>query len=104
MTEWSGKGGYGWNQRSGSEHVGWGEEGDWVKRQVLIPSLTPPPLFLIHLQKTTDRFRADRGFAGADVGGASAPRSGPVQFERADDFGLDSFLEEAKEGSKRREG
>ena len=53
--------------------------------------------------KSMDKFRADRGFSGADVAEA---RSGPVQFEREqkeDDplFGLNKFLSEAKSGSKR---
>eukprot|EP01147_Barroeca_monosierra_P008996 gene8996-1327_t len=55
--------------------------------------------------RTTDRFRADKGFSGADSGGSRV--SGPVQFEKhkaADDIdiGLDSFLSEAKEGSSKR--
>jgi SNW domain-containing protein 1 len=57
----------------------------------------------------TGKFKADRGFAGADA--SAGPRSAPVEFERnappaaheqqapaeADPFGLDSFLV----GSKR---
>lgn len=57
---------------------------------------------------STARFRADKGFAGAEggAGGAGAPtRTGPVQFEReapeADPFGLDQFLSEVKGGSGR---
>ncbi|EGD72218.1 SNW domain-containing protein 1 [Salpingoeca rosetta] len=57
--------------------------------------------------RTTDRFRADKGFSGTDS--ASGRASGPVQFEKksdADDLdiGLSSFLNEAKEGSSKRRG
>lgn len=49
----------------------------------------------------TDKFKADRGFQGADV--SAGPRSKPVEFEReeADPFGLDQFLTEVKAGKKR---
>lgn len=51
----------------------------------------------------TDRFKADKGFAGADT--SAGPRSAPVEFERnapeADPFGLDQFMSEMKTGSKR---
>jgi SNW domain-containing protein 1 len=51
---------------------------------------------------TSDKFRPAKGFSGAEraAGDASAPRDGPVQFEKeseADPFGLDSFLQSAKE-------
>uniref|UniRef100_A0A0D6QT85 SKI-interacting protein SKIP SNW domain-containing protein n=1 Tax=Araucaria cunninghamii TaxID=56994 RepID=A0A0D6QT85_ARACU len=50
----------------------------------------------------TDRFRADKGFAGATERGG--PRDRPVEFEKdaeeADPFGLDQFLTEVKKGKK----
>ncbi|XP_042488733.1 SNW/SKI-interacting protein A [Macadamia integrifolia] len=50
----------------------------------------------------TDRFKADKGFTGAPE--RAAPRSGPVDFEKAaeeqDPFGLDMFLTEVKKGKK----
>ncbi|KAJ7196146.1 hypothetical protein O6H91_Y509300 [Diphasiastrum complanatum] len=50
----------------------------------------------------TDRFRADKGFAGASERGG--PRDRPVEFEKnveeADPFGLDQFLTEVKKGKK----
>lgn len=50
----------------------------------------------------TDRFRADKGFAGAT--GREGPRDRPVEFEKdaeeADPFGLDQFLTEVKKGKK----
>eukprot|EP00249_Psilotum_nudum_P018754 c26948_g1_i1 orf=153-1952(+) len=50
----------------------------------------------------TDRFRADKGFAGATE--RTAPRDKPVEFEKdeeeADPFGLDQFLTEVKKGKK----
>lgn len=50
----------------------------------------------------TDRFRADKGFAGATE--RSGPRDRPVEFEKdqdeADPFGLDQFLTEVKKGKK----
>lgn len=52
--------------------------------------------------KSTDRFRPDKGFTGAE---AASTRSGPVQFEKTveeDLFGLDKFLAEAKEGGSRK--
>lgn len=53
--------------------------------------------FLLFL--STIRFVPDKEFSGADHG---QRREGPVQFEE-DPFGLDKFLEEAKQhgGSKR---
>ncbi|MEW5302888.1 MAG: hypothetical protein WDW36_005628 [Sanguina aurantia] len=46
----------------------------------------------------SDKFKADKGFKGADV--SAGPRSRPVEFERnveeADPFGLDQFLSEVK--------
>ena len=51
-------------------------------------------------QATSDRFRPDKGFQGAD---GAAERSGPVQFEKdKEDFGLDDFLSTVKEGAKKR--
>lgn len=50
------------------------------------------------------RFVPDKGFEGADKTAAAAPRSGPVQFERQeefDPFGIDQFLTKAKQASKR---
>lgn len=43
---------------------------------------------------STNRFVPDKGFSGADSGGAAAPRSGPVQFEREEEdiFGLGDLL------------
>lgn len=48
----------------------------------------------------SNKFVADRGFQGADK---SREREGPVQFERdeEDPFGLNKFLEQAKQASKR---
>eukprot|EP00897_Mesotaenium_endlicherianum_P000764 jgi/Mesen1/10689/ME000009S10478 len=50
----------------------------------------------------TDKFRADKGFAGATERGA--PRDKPVEFEKdaveADPFGLDQFLTQVKTGKK----
>uniref|UniRef100_A0A0D6QR59 SKI-interacting protein SKIP SNW domain-containing protein n=1 Tax=Araucaria cunninghamii TaxID=56994 RepID=A0A0D6QR59_ARACU len=50
----------------------------------------------------TDRFRPDKGFAGATERGG--PRDRPVEFEKdaeeADPFGLDQFLTEVKKGKK----
>lgn len=50
----------------------------------------------------TDRFRAEKGFAGATERGA--PRERPVEFERdaveADPFGLDQFLTQVKTGKR----
>ncbi|XP_043720262.1 SNW/SKI-interacting protein A [Telopea speciosissima] len=50
----------------------------------------------------TDRFKADKGFTGAPE--RAAPRTGPVDFEKAaeeqDPFGLDMFLTEVKKGKK----
>lgn len=47
----------------------------------------------------TDRFQADKEFAGTDH---SQKRDGPVQFEKEeeDPFGLDKFLTEAKKGKR----
>ncbi|KAJ9506579.1 hypothetical protein QJQ45_018629 [Haematococcus lacustris] len=47
----------------------------------------------------TDKFKADKGFKGAEV--SAGPRAGPVEFERppaeeADPFGLDAFLTDVK--------
>lgn len=43
----------------------------------------------------------DRDFSGVDRSGQTAPRSGPVQFEREEDpFGLDQFLNQAKRAPK----
>ncbi|ERN15078.1 hypothetical protein AMTRI_Chr05g57750 [Amborella trichopoda] len=50
----------------------------------------------------TDRFRPDKGFAGASE--KAGPRDRPVEFEQeaeeADPFGLDQFLTEVKKGKK----
>ncbi|XP_044472037.1 SNW/SKI-interacting protein-like [Mangifera indica] len=50
----------------------------------------------------TDRFKADKGFAGSSE--RSGPRDRPVEFEKeaeeADPFGLDQFLTEVKKGKK----
>lgn len=51
----------------------------------------------------TDRFRADKGFAGATE--RTGPRERPVEFEKNEDvaddpFGLDQFLTEVKKGKK----
>lgn len=60
-----------------------------------------------------DRFAlgVSRGFEGTEAGaggaGADGPREGPVQFEKdtdpisVDPFGLDSFMDAAKKGTKR---
>ncbi|GJP39943.1 hypothetical protein CLOM_g24259 [Closterium sp. NIES-68] len=58
----------------------------------------------------TERFKPDKGFAGAAErgaggGGGAGPRDGPVEFERdaaveADPFGLDQFLTQVKTGKK----
>lgn len=54
--------------------------------------------------KSSDRFqRPDKGFAGTE-GAGPARRDGPVQFEAGDQFGLDEFLTEAKEGTRKRTG
>lgn len=51
----------------------------------------------------TERFKPDKGFAGAGEG-RGAPRDGPVEFEKdapeADPFGLDQFLSTVKSGKK----
>eukprot|EP00041_Stephanoeca_diplocostata_P020493 m.460339 g.460339 ORF g.460339 m.460339 type:complete len:216 (+) comp21591_c1_seq3:138-785(+) len=56
--------------------------------------------------KSQDRFhRPDKGFQGAD--GVGQRRDGPVQFEKEpakDMFGLDQFLNDAKDRSKKRSG
>jgi hypothetical protein len=63
---------------------------------------------------STDRFRPDRGFLGAEkvlsseLSQVQQRRDGPVQFERSsettlsttDPFGLDQFLTEAKKGKQ----
>ncbi|KHN40390.1 SNW domain-containing protein 1 [Glycine soja] len=48
----------------------------------------------------TDRFKPDKGFAGASE--RAGPRDRPVEFENeeADPFGLDQFLTEVKKGKK----
>lgn len=48
----------------------------------------------------TDRFKPDKGFAGASE--RTGPRDRPVEFENeeADPFGLDQFLTEVKKGKK----
>ncbi|XP_021894699.1 SNW/SKI-interacting protein [Carica papaya] len=50
----------------------------------------------------TDRFKPDKGFAGASE--RAGPRDRPVEFEKeaeeADPFGLDQFLTEVKKGKK----
>jgi SNW domain-containing protein 1 len=51
---------------------------------------------------TNDKFRPAKGFSGAEraAGDPKVARDGPVQFEKeseADPFGLDSFLQSAKE-------
>ncbi|KAF8400876.1 hypothetical protein HHK36_014179 [Tetracentron sinense] len=50
----------------------------------------------------TDRFKPDKGFAGAPE--RAGPRDRPVEFEKeaeeADPFGLDQFLTEVKKGKK----
>lgn len=63
-------------------------------RKQTVPVLTFRSTHPLHL-----RFVPDREFSGADHG---PRREGPVQFEE-DPFGLDKFLEEAKQhgGSKR---
>lgn len=53
--------------------------------------------------RKTDRFKPDKGFTS--TGEKSAPRTGPVEFEKevaeeADPFGLDQFLTEVKGGKK----
>jgi len=53
------------------------------------------------LEKSTKRFKADRGFEGADHEASTrSDRAQPVQFEKekADPFGLDEFLDDAKRG------
>merc|ERR1712000_629220 len=52
------------------------------------------------------KFRPAKGFAGAEGGESAGPRDGPVQFEKekeSDPFGLDSFLQSAKDGKRRRD-
>ncbi|RVW96257.1 SNW/SKI-interacting protein A [Vitis vinifera] len=50
----------------------------------------------------TERFKPDKGFAGASE--RAGPRDRPVEFEKeaeeADPFGLDQFLTEVKKGKK----
>lgn len=62
----------------------------------LLPAIM---IFFFLLFLSTIRFVPDKEFSGADHG---QKREGPVQFEE-DPFGLDKFLEEAKQhgGSKR---
>lgn len=57
------------------------------------------PMMILLFFSSTVRFVPDKEFSGADHG---QRREGPVQFEE-DPFGLDKFLEEAKQhgGSKR---
>lgn len=61
------------------------------------------------MKDSSEKFhRADKGFAGTD--GPRQHRDGPVQFEKAtsksadDVLGLDKFLAEARDGSKKRSG
>lgn len=54
----------------------------------------------------TQRFRPDKGFAGADYArGQGTGEGGAVQFERegdeADPFGLDAFLSDVRGGKKK---
>lgn len=53
------------------------------------------------LAKLTDtsRFKADKGFKGADGGSGAGPRDAPVQFERArdvDEFGIGDIVNTSK--------
>jgi len=59
-----------------------------------------------NLLKGAAKFRPAKGFAGAEGGESAGPRDGPVQFEKekeSDPFGLDSFLQSAKDGKRRRD-
>jgi len=53
----------------------------------------------------TTKFKPDKEFSGArekgDEGKAKQQRSGAVEFETADPFGLDEFLKEAKSSSSK---
>ena len=52
--------------------------------------------------KSTDRFRPDKGFSGAE---GKNQRSGAVQFEKhveGDVFGLDQFIAQARDGERKR--
>ncbi|KAL2641422.1 hypothetical protein R1flu_009009 [Riccia fluitans] len=48
----------------------------------------------------TDRFRADKGFAGTSEGARDRPLEFEKEEEEADPFGLDQFLTEVKKGKK----
>jgi SNW domain-containing protein 1 len=52
------------------------------------------------LEKSSGKFRPDKGFSGTAEKEAAESRTGPVQFEKeeADPFGLEKFLTAAKEG------
>ena len=39
------------------------------------------------------RFKVDNEFAGADATGSRQVRSGPVEFDKEDVFGLDEFMQ-----------
>jgi len=41
----------------------------------------------------TSRFKADKGFKGAEGGSGAGPRDAPVQFEKADPFGIDDIVQ-----------
>ena len=47
----------------------------------------------------TSRFKADKGFKGAEGGSGAGPRDAPVQFERAkdeDEFGIEDIVRSKK--------
>jgi SNW domain-containing protein 1 len=53
------------------------------------------------LEKSTSRFKPDRGFEGAEEGTRTAPRDKPVAFEKeaeADPFGIGQMLSAVKKG------
>jgi len=54
------------------------------------------------LEKSTARFKPDRGFEGAEEGTRAAPRDKPVAFEReeADPFGIGQMLSAVKKGGR----
>lgn len=54
------------------------------------------------LEKSTRKFKPDRGFKGTETATAAQPREKPVEFERdeADPFGLGQLLTDARKGRK----
>jgi SNW domain-containing protein 1 len=51
--------------------------------------------------KDTSKFKPDKDFSGVDRSKEAQQRSGPLEFEKEDPFGLDEFLTQAKTGSSK---